>query len=205
MSPSRASPATKPGRAIPGSTAEPRSGPPAPTIPELNLTYWGTGNAGPDFDGDARAGDNLYCNSVHRARRRHRARSNGITSSRRTMSAIGMRRRFRCWPTFEWQGQRRKVMMWGNRNGVFYVLDRATGKFLLGKPLTTINWLGGFDENGRPIWADGKLPQPGGEAVTLYPGVEGGTSWYSPSFSPRTGLFYVSTWDDYHQSVRKPS
>ncbi len=172
--------------------------------PDSNLTYWGTGNAGPDFDGDARAGDNLYCNSV-------------IALDADT-GKIKWHYQFsphdeRDWDAAQiplladitWQGQPRKVMMWGNRNGVFYVLDRTTGKFLLGKPLTTINWLGGFDENGRPIWADGKLPQAGGEAVTLYPGVEGGTSWYSPSFSPRTGLFYVSTWDDYHQSVRKPA
>ena len=25
-------------------------------------------------------------------------------------------------------------MLWANRNGFFYVLDRTTGKFLLGKP-----------------------------------------------------------------------
>ena len=31
--------------------------------PELNLTYWGTGNAGP-FMGEVRSGDNLYANSV---------------------------------------------------------------------------------------------------------------------------------------------
>ena len=172
--------------------------------PQLNLTYWGTGNAGPDFDGDARAGDNLYCNAV-------------IALDADT-GRIKWHYQFsphdeRDWDAAQiplladitWQGQQRKVMMWGNRNGVFYVLDRATGKFLLGKPLTTINWLGGFDENGRPTWADGKLPQSGGEAVTLYPGVEGGTSWYSPSFSPRTNWFYVSTWDDYHQTVKKPA
>lgn len=172
--------------------------------PDLNLTYWGTGNAGPDFDGDARAGDNLYCNSV--------VALDADTGKLKWHYQFSPHDE-RDWDSAQiplladinWQGRPRKVMMWGNRNGVFYVLDRTTGKFLLGKPLTTVNWLGGFDENGRPIWADGKLPQPGGEAVTLYPGVEGGTSWYSPSFSPRTGWFYVSTWDDYHQSVRKPA
>ena len=107
------------------------------------------------------------------------------------------------WPNANGQSQNRKVMMWGNRNGVFYVLDRTTGKFLLGKPLTTINWLGGFDGKRvvRILGRRQALPlKPGGEPVTLYPGVEGGTNWFSPSFSPHTGLFYVSTWDDYHQS-----
>ncbi len=171
--------------------------------PDLNLTYWGTGNAGPDFDGDARAGDNLYCNSV--------LALDADTGKLKWYYQFSPHDE-RDWDAaqiplladIQWQGQPRKVMMWANRNGVFYVLDRATGKFLLGKAFTTINWLGGFDENGRPKWADGKLPQPGGEQVTLYPGVEGGTSWYSPSFSPRTGFFYVSAWDNYHQSVRKP-
>ena len=32
--------------------------------PELNLTYWGTGNAGPDYNADQRPGDNLYTASV---------------------------------------------------------------------------------------------------------------------------------------------
>ena len=32
--------------------------------PELNLTYWGIGNPGPDWNGDARLGDNLYSDSV---------------------------------------------------------------------------------------------------------------------------------------------
>jgi len=32
--------------------------------PELNLIYWGIGNAGPDWNGDARPGDNLYTSSL---------------------------------------------------------------------------------------------------------------------------------------------
>ena len=32
--------------------------------PDLNLTYWGVGNPGPDWNGDRRAGDNLYSESV---------------------------------------------------------------------------------------------------------------------------------------------
>ena len=49
----------------------------------------------------------------------------------------------------EWQGRPRKVMMWANRNGVFYVLDRATGEFLLGKPFVKVNWMSGFDAKGQ--------------------------------------------------------
>jgi len=52
--------------------------------------------------------------------------------------------------TIEWQGQPRKVILWANRNGIMYVLDRINGQFLLGKPFVTVNWMNGFDEHGRP-------------------------------------------------------
>ena len=35
-----------------------------------------------------------------------------------------------------------------NRNGFFYVLDRTTGQFLLGKPFVEVNWASGLDEKG---------------------------------------------------------
>ena len=90
-----------------------------------------------------------------------------------------------------WNGSPRKLMLWGNRNGFFYVLDRTTGKFLAGRPFVKVNWASGLDANGRPI----PTPQPPG--APTYPGIQGGTNWYSPSYSPRTGLFYISTWEDY--------
>ena len=115
----------------------------------------------------------------------------GTTSSRRTTSTTTTPCRCRCSPTY-WRGTPASTaMMWANRNGNFYVLDRATGKFLLGKPFVKVNWMSGFDERGRPI----QTPQPPG--LPTYPGNQGGTNWYSPSFSPRTGLFYVSAWEDY--------
>jgi alcohol dehydrogenase (cytochrome c) len=91
----------------------------------------------------------------------------------------------------DWQGRPTKVMMWANRNGFFYVLDRASGKFLLGRPFVKVNWANGLDVKGRPI----QTPQPAGTAI--YPGSEGGTNWYPPSFSPRTGLFYFTAWENY--------
>jgi alcohol dehydrogenase (cytochrome c) len=86
-------------------------------------------------------------------------------------------------------------MLWGNRNGFFYVLDRTNGKFLIGKPFVKQTWAKGLDENGRPIL----IPNmgPSAEGTLTYPGVQGGTNWYSPSFSPRTGLFYLSAWENY--------
>ena len=52
----------------------------------------------------------------------------------------------------QWKGQNRKVMLWANRSGVFYVLDRTTGEFLLGKPFIKQTWAVGIDEKGKPIW-----------------------------------------------------
>ena len=158
--------------------------------PDLNLTYWGTGNPGPDFNADQRMGDNLYSDSV-------------LALDPDTGK---MKWYFQFSPhdpydydsvqvpvlvNGDWNGSPRKLMLWGNRNGFFYVLDRATGKFLLGKPFAKVNWASGLDANGRPI----ATPQPAG--VPTFPGIQGATNWYSPSYSPHTGLFYLSTWEDY--------
>ncbi len=84
------------------------------------------------------------------------------------------------------------MMMWGNRNGFFYVLDRTNGQFLAGYPFVKVNWASGLDpKTGRPT----QTPQADG--APTFPGVQGATNWYSPSYSPRTGLFYLSAWEDY--------
>jgi alcohol dehydrogenase (cytochrome c) len=95
-----------------------------------------------------------------------------------------------------WQGKPRKVMLWANRNGFFYVLDRTTGEFLLGKPFIKETWATGLDKNGRPIKDPAFWPKPEG-GIAVMPGSQGGTNWYPPSFSPQTGLFYLSVWDNY--------
>ena len=62
----------------------------------------------------------------------------------------------------DWQGKPRKVMLWANRNGFFYVLDRATGEFLSGKPFIKETWADGIDKNGRPIKVPKFWPKPMG-------------------------------------------
>jgi alcohol dehydrogenase (cytochrome c) len=34
------------------------------------------------------------------------------------------------------------------------------------------------------------------EGTLIYPGNQGATNWFPPSFSPRTGLFYVNAWEN---------
>ncbi len=89
----------------------------------------------------------------------------------------------------QWRGAPRKVMLWANRNGILYVLDRVTGEFLFGKPYVKDNWLDGFDEKGRLLRVPGMDIDK--EPKLFRPHVHGATNWAPPSFSPRTGLFYV--------------
>ena len=162
--------------------------------PEQNLTYWGIGNAGPDWNGDDRGGDNLYSSSV--------VALDSDTGKLKWYYQFSPHNEFDYDATqvpvladIEWQGRPRKVMMFANRNGVFYVLDRQNGQFLMGKPFVKVSWMTGFDEKGRPIMSPSATSSR--EGTLIYPGNQGGTNWYNPSFSPRTGLFYIPTWDNY--------
>jgi alcohol dehydrogenase (cytochrome c) len=162
--------------------------------PELNLTYWGIGNPGPDWNPSVRPGDNLYTDSVvaldadtGKLKWHFQFTPNdGLDFDSAQIPVLA---------DLTWRGRARKAMLWGNRNGFFYVLDRGTGEFLFGKPFVKQTWASGLDDHGRPI----KIPDrtPSAEGTLIYPGVQGGTNWYAPSFSPRTGLFYLTAWDDY--------
>ena len=163
--------------------------------PDLNLTYWGVGNPGPDWNGDNREGANLYSCSV--------VALDGDTGKLKWFFQFSPHDEFDydsvqvpVLADVSWQGQPRKVLFFANRNGYFYVLDRATGQFLFGKPFVEVNWSKGLDAKGQPIKIPGMAPSapPG---VLISPGNQGGTNWYSPSFSPRTGLFYIPTWANY--------
>jgi alcohol dehydrogenase (cytochrome c) len=168
----------------------------------LNLTYWGIGNAGPDYNGDVRLGDNLYSSCV--------VALDADTGKLKWYYQFSPHDEFDydavqvpVLADIQWKGQPRKVMLWANRNGYFYVLDRSTGQFLLGKPFVEVNWASGFDEKGRPMRVSGKVPTP--EGTLIFPGNQGGTNWYSPSFSPTTGLFYIPSWVNYSSVYVKAS
>ena len=160
--------------------------------PELNLGYWGTGNPGPDYNGDIRGGDNLYADSV--------LALDGDTGE--------MKWYFQFTPhdVHDWDaiqipvladidvdGAPRKAMLWANRNGFYYTLDRETGEFLVGKEFARQTWAEGLDTNGRPIRRPGMLPSAEGTLVSPMAG--GATNWWSPAYSPRTGLLYVNAFD----------
>jgi alcohol dehydrogenase (cytochrome c) len=161
--------------------------------PALNLTYWGIGNPGPDWNGDSRVGDNLY--------------SDSLIALDADTGALKWHYQFTPHDEFDYdatqvpvlaevnyQGRQRSVVLSANRNGLYYVIDRTNGHFLTGKPYTKVTWMSGFDEKGRPIPVPGQAPTF--EGTRVYPSNQGGTNWYSPSYSPRTGLFYVPAWDN---------
>jgi alcohol dehydrogenase (cytochrome c) len=168
--------------------------------PELNLMYWGVGNPAPDWNGDSRPGDNLYTESVvalnpdtgalawHYQYTPHDEMDYDATQVQ-VLADI------------EFKGQPRKALMTANRNGVFYVLDRTNGEFLLAKPFVSVNWVDGWDEKGRP----NRALSPSAEGTFIMPNNQGATNWYPPSFSPVTGLFYVPTWlDTYSVYTKRP-
>ncbi len=164
--------------------------------PETNLTFWGTGNPNPGWNGNPRGpGDNLYSDSV--------VALDADTGKLKWYYQFTPGDEYD-WDSTQvpvladinWKGAPRKVMLWANRNGFFYVLDRTTGEFLLGKPFIKETWAVGIDEKGRPIKAPGLWPKPMG-GVEVMPGSQGGTNWYPPSYNPRTGLFYMAVWDNY--------
>ena len=84
-------------------------------------------------------------------------------------------------------------MLWANRNGFFYVLDRETGRFLLGAEYAKQTWAQGLDDSGRPIRLADTDPTPDGRLI--FPDVNGASNWWSPSYSPMTGLFYTMAYD----------
>jgi alcohol dehydrogenase (cytochrome c) len=161
--------------------------------PETNLAFWGTGNPAPDWDGSVRLGDNLYSNSVV-----------ALDVDTGTLDWY-----YQFTPhdeldydatqvpvlaDIDWRGTPRKVMLWANRNGIMYVLDRVTGELLLGKPYVKHNWWAGFDEAGRLLRVPGMDVTP--EPKLFHPHVHGAINWAPTSFSPRTGLYYVSHWEN---------
>ena len=159
--------------------------------PESNLVYFGTGNPAPDWDGSTRLGDNLYSDSVvaldadtGKLKWHYQFTPHDELDYDSTQVPV--------LADIQWQGKPRKVMLWANRNGVMYVLDRTTGEFLKGKPYVKTNWLDGFDAKGRP----NRVKFPTKEGTAIYPHVHGATNWAPPSFSPRTGLFYVASWEN---------
>lgn len=159
---------------------------------ELNLLYWGVGNPAPPFLSKDRAGTNLYSNSVVALD----ADSGKLRWYYQFTPGDG-----RDWDSVQqpvlaeipWQGRPRTVLLWANRNGFFYALDRRTGEFLFAKPFAKQTWAAGFAPDGRPI----QRPEasPTGKGVLVSPAANGATNWWPPSYDASRRLMYVPALD----------
>jgi len=157
---------------------------------ETNTVYWGVGNPGPDWNGDSRPGDNLYTCSL--------LALDGDTGK------LKWHFQFTPHDSHDWdsahvpvlfeaevRGVKRKLVAVANRNAFYYVLDRDTGAFVAGQPYSKQTWSKGLDDQGRAAALPGTEPSEKG--TLLWPNLNGATVWFSPSYSPRTGLFYVAS------------
>ncbi len=169
--------------------------------PELNTVFWGTSNAAPDFDGNARPGDDLYTACVlaldpdtgklkwHFQFTPHDDFDYDATETAVLVDA-------------EYNAARKKLLIEANRNGFLYVLDRSSGKFLSAIPFVKkLNWAKGIDATGRPI-RSGVEPSPGGSLVC--PDMTGATNWFSPSYNPVTHLLYFMALENCQLFFVKP-
>jgi alcohol dehydrogenase (cytochrome c) len=150
---------------------------------------WPVGNPCPDFDGDQRKGDNLYTDSVlaldpssGKLKWYYQFTPHDLHDWDATETPLLV--------DAEYRGKMRKLLLQGNRNGFFYVLDREKGEFLSASPFVKkLTWSKGIGTDGRPILSDGWEPTVAGTEVC--PSMDGATNWMSPAYSPSTGLFYL--------------
>ena len=158
--------------------------------PETEILYWTTGNPSPDWNGDQRAGDNLYSNSL---------------------LAVNLDTGERLWhfqftPHDVWDydgntqiflveitrdGKKQKAIVQPNRNGYFYILDRATGAFIDAKPyVEEVNWAT-IDANGRPV-VDPRANPSQDPDYRVCPSNAGGMNGaWTGALNPDLGLVYV--------------
>jgi alcohol dehydrogenase (cytochrome c) len=158
--------------------------------PAANTIYWGTGNPGPDYNGDDRPGDNLYACAV--------------VAIDADTGKLKWHFQFTPHDVHDWDscqvpvlfeanvnGRPRKMISFTNRNGFYYAIDRTNGQFVAGGSYAKQTWAKGLDDTGRPIVLPGTEPTP--EGVVVYPGLGGNSNWAAPAFNPLTGLIYVNT------------
>jgi len=162
--------------------------------PSLDLVYYGVGNPGP-YNPDQRVGDNKWTASV--------------LARRPADGSLVWAYQFTPHDGWDYdanaemilvdltvKGRPRKALVHFDKNGFAYTLDRATGEVLSAEPFVEVNWARRVDlTTGRPVLDSTKLTGASrGNVKHICPTLEGGKTPAAPAaYSPRTGLFYVST------------
>lgn len=158
-----------------------------------DVVYWPTGNPSAEYYGDDRKGDNLYSDSILALEAKtgklkwyYQFTPHDLWDWDATETPVLV--------DTTWEGRPRKLLLHGNRNGFFYVFDRTDGKLLLAQPFVrNLTWAKGIGPDGRPIKNPDQEPTPAGTRVC--PSQDGATNWFSPSFNPATGLYYLQTFE----------
>jgi len=169
--------------------------------PELDTLYWTTSNAAPDFVGDSRPGDDLYTSCVlaidpdtGKLKWYFQFTPHDLYDFDANETPVLV--------DAEENGTARRLLVQADRNGFFYVLDRTNGKFLHATSFVEkLNWANGVDASGRPILS-GRIPTLAGTLIC--PGITGATNWFSPSYNPNTGLFYVMALENCNLDFASP-
>jgi alcohol dehydrogenase (cytochrome c) len=157
--------------------------------PEQNLVFFGTGNPGPDYYSSNREGDNLYTASLvaldadtGKAKWHYQFTPHDLHDWDSTQVPV--------LADLPINGQTRKVVMFANRNGFFYTIDRVTGKVIVAKPFVNTTWAKEVGPTGRPVVLPGNIPDENGTKTC--PDLGGGTNYMSPSYDPITKTFFVT-------------
>jgi alcohol dehydrogenase (cytochrome c) len=156
---------------------------------EQNMLFYGIGNPGPDYYGAGREGDNLY--------------SASLVAIDASTGELAWHYQFTPHDVHDWDatevpiladieidGRTRQVVMFANRNGFYYTLDRTNGEVILAEPFVKTTWATEIDASGRPILLPENSPDEEGEVTC--PDLVGGTNFWPPSFDPTTGVFFVN-------------
>jgi alcohol dehydrogenase (cytochrome c) len=155
---------------------------------DLNLLYWGIGNAASDLDASKRRGANLYTASI-------------VALDPDTGK---LKWHYQEVPQDMWDydaafelylldipigGQARKVVMQATKTGYVWMVDRTNGEFLKAWRFAKhINWVTGIAEDGKLL---GRREPQLGSSVLVCPSVIGAKNWNQGAYSPRTGWLYL--------------
>ena len=159
--------------------------------PELNLTYWGTGNPGP-WIGDQRPGDNLYTNSVvafdadtGEMKGYHQYHWNGSWDWDEVSAPLLI--------DVPRDGRTIPALVHPARNGYLWMLERGPDAitFVDAQPYVDQNVFTAIDPvTGRPEYDQERKPGTNRPA-TFCPSLWGGKDWPPAAYSPQTGYLYI--------------
>ena len=158
--------------------------------PDLNLIYYGSGNPGP-WNPDLRPGDNKWTTTIFArdpdtgaARWAYQMNPHDLFDHDGVNENILL--------DVPWKGATRKVLLHPDRNGILYMLDRATGEVLSAEHYGYVNSNKGVNlKTGELIRNDEYTTGTDKPVHDVCPTASGAKDWNPSAFSPRTGFLYI--------------